>query len=233
MLEMDPTLVNKSWYGSFIYHWNWYKVVDTDGNIVEEEDYFTADVEQIWVSEKVYMTGSGRYELTIHHVDPDFTFRWSPLANFFHVIVTDNALTLLDQNPKDNSQTETIDSSCLTIGRTVNCETGAESVGIAIMLGNGYSAATLGTLVITDCTVCDPYVMTLIPYYSNSGSEASSNGTLQLIPIAAPYSPDIFTDAKRVLLRRSGDRGEVILNGSYYFVMDKIAVPYTVEELED
>lgn len=232
MLEIISTTTAAHWYSSIINHWDWYKVVDTDGNIVEQEDYFTADVEQIWVSEKVYLTGSGKYDLTIHHVDPDFTFRWSPVVNGSHVIVTDNTLTLLIRNLKGNSLTEWIESSCLTIGRTVNCETGAESVGVAIMQGVDYAAASQGTIAITDGTGSDYSIMTLHGYYSNSGGGEYSNGTLQVIPFAAPYSPDIFTDVKHVLLRRSGDRGKVVLNGSNYFVMDKIAVPYTEEEEE-
>ena len=199
----------QTFLNDFALFWNWTKIVDENDNIVAKEALWsdrTINVKELWFDDHCYFSISG------NSITADgLTISTSPpisITGGYIFVITDTAAAAFWGAISA--------PSCVAVGRTISNEDGTSGMGVIFSGAGGTCSRSYGG---------GPGSS----YITAPGSYSSSINIVQLAPYADPQQFITFADIRRVVLRRSTDGGETKLGSEHFYIIDKIALPYTIE----
>lgn len=196
---------SQTFLNDFALVWNWTKIVDENDNVVAQQALWsdrTINVKELWFGENHYFEISGNTITACGLEMPT-----NGLSNY-RFVVTDTAAAAFWNI--SNSV------ACMAIGETISNKTGTHGTGVIFTYSTGSCSDSISGGSGTS-------------YIAAPGSYNNSTYAIQLVPYADAESYDTFVDIKRVVLRKPTDGGETKIGSEHFYIIDKIALPYTIE----
>lgn len=177
--------------------WDW-------NNIVYSETT-PSNVEQLWVSDKIYISLSGSY-IAVNHTN-GVTHAFNSVSTTYNIIQGDALLFLV------NSASSHAPYFCVTKTTDPN---GIRSMGVI--------TSTQST---NDNAYCfSDNITSISKYYNGIMVNSDSRINTLLVPIYSITGDEVYDSAYFPLLKKSIDNGKVVINNRHYYLAEAIAIEY-------